>query len=355
MAWDKAVPTNSGLLINAPAQIRANWDAIELGTDSSLQITNAKVSSTAAIVESKLLFNASGHGHTGSTDGKQISLTAGVFNQLPVANGGTGAATAGAATTALLPSQTGNSGKALITDGATYSLGYPSSLTIASQAQGDVLYHNGTSWTRLAAGDSGKFLKTQGAGANPAWDTPGGMELYTADDTFTAPAGITTVFISASAGGGGGYGTGTSPGGTGGGAGEYRFRYPVTVVPGNNYTVTIGAGGTGGAPTGGNGGNTVFGSITLTGGTGSTGSGAAAGGGSITSLDASGNTPGGGLTKGGNGGSTGPGAGGGTPFGLGGTGVNAGAGNPGTGFGAGGGGGNTAGGAGASGFCAVEW
>ena len=44
-----------------------------------------------------------------------------------------------------------------------------------SYAQGDVLYHNGTVLTRLAAGTSGKFLKTQGAGANPLWDTPGGV------------------------------------------------------------------------------------------------------------------------------------------------------------------------------------
>lgn len=44
---------------------------------------------------------------------------------------------------------------------------YPS-----SPAQGDVIYYNGTSWVRLAAGTSGQFLKTNGAGANPAWATP---------------------------------------------------------------------------------------------------------------------------------------------------------------------------------------
>lgn len=42
-------------------------------------------------------------------------------------------------------------------------------LAIASQAQGDVLYYNGTSWVRLAAGTSGQFLQTQGTGANPQW------------------------------------------------------------------------------------------------------------------------------------------------------------------------------------------
>lgn len=35
--------------------------------------------------------------------------------------------------------------------------------------QGDVLYHDGTSLARLAAGTSGYFLKTQGSGANPTW------------------------------------------------------------------------------------------------------------------------------------------------------------------------------------------
>lgn len=40
-----------------------------------------------------------------------------------------------------------------------------------NEAQGDILYRDGTSWKRLAAGDDGQYLKTQGAAANPAWDT----------------------------------------------------------------------------------------------------------------------------------------------------------------------------------------
>ncbi len=45
-----------------------------------------------------------------------------------------------------------------------------SDLTIASEAQGDVLYFNGSNWVRLGAGTNGQFLKTQGASANPVWD-----------------------------------------------------------------------------------------------------------------------------------------------------------------------------------------
>ena len=37
------------------------------------------------------------------------------------------------------------------------------------QAQGDILYFNGTYWVRLPAGTAGQVLKTQGSGANPVW------------------------------------------------------------------------------------------------------------------------------------------------------------------------------------------
>ena len=46
--------------------------------------------------------------------------------------------------------------------------------TPGSEAQGDVLYYNGSAWARLAAGNDGEFLKTQGAAANPLWAEAGG-------------------------------------------------------------------------------------------------------------------------------------------------------------------------------------
>jgi len=48
-----------------------------------------------------------------------------------------------------------------------------SSIYVGGQSQGDIIYYNGSAWARLGAGTSGQFLKTQGAGANPAWDTVG--------------------------------------------------------------------------------------------------------------------------------------------------------------------------------------
>jgi len=39
----------------------------------------------------------------------------------------------------------------------------------ASQAQGDLYYHNGTTFARLGAGTKGQVVQTGGAAANPAW------------------------------------------------------------------------------------------------------------------------------------------------------------------------------------------
>lgn len=42
-------------------------------------------------------------------------------------------------------------------------------IALGSDATGDVMYYDGTNWVRLAAGTSGNFLKTNGAGAAPSW------------------------------------------------------------------------------------------------------------------------------------------------------------------------------------------
>lgn len=45
----------------------------------------------------------------------------------------------------------------------------PTDLNITGEAQGDILYFNGTNWVRLPAGVTGQFLKTQGVASNPIW------------------------------------------------------------------------------------------------------------------------------------------------------------------------------------------
>ena len=84
--------------------------------------------------------------------------------------------------------------------------------------------------------------------------------------TWTAPAGVTLVFVVAVGGGGGGNLYQETAGNvirnTGGGGGGLGWRNNITVVPGQSYTVVVGSGGAGanGATNtaGGNGGDSYF-------------------------------------------------------------------------------------------------
>lgn len=44
-------------------------------------------------------------------------------------------------------------------------------ISFAGQATGDLLYFNGSVWTRLPSGTSGQFLKTQGNLSPPVWSS----------------------------------------------------------------------------------------------------------------------------------------------------------------------------------------
>lgn len=138
----------------------------------------------------------------------------------PIANGGTGQTTASAALTALLPSQAGNAGKGLTTDG-----------TIAS-------------WGVIAAGAS--------------------IQSFTSSSTYTPTSGKTTFLVFATGGGGG---SGSAAASTnlvsgGGGGGGTAIRLYTSAEMGASASVTIGAGGTAGSQgtstPGGAGGSTVF-------------------------------------------------------------------------------------------------
>jgi hypothetical protein len=47
-----------------------------------------------------------------------------------------------------------------------------------SSTQGSILYRGASSWTALPPGTSGQFLKTNGASANPAWASVGGIPSF---------------------------------------------------------------------------------------------------------------------------------------------------------------------------------
>lgn len=227
---------------------------------------------------------------------------------------------------------------------------------------------------------------------NPARGvTTKGIQRFTANGSFTVPAGVTTIYVSGCGGGGGGGGGAGSSGqtssvggggGGGGGAGQSVIRQAYTVTPGQVISITIGGSGTAGAgssssntggTSGGAGGNTVVGAlVTLTGGGGGVlggwatgnsfgGGGAGAAGGTGYPSGSSGSDSN--YAGNGGGGAASPfGGGGGSGRAATGTGIS---GSAGVGYGSGGGGGGGAyglvgnaggtGGAGAPGLVIIEW
>ena len=128
-----------------------------------------------------------------------------------IANGGTGATTATAALAALLPSQSGNAGKALVTSGSL------------------------ASWGVVALGAS--------------------IQVFTANGTYTPTAGKTTFLVFATGGGGGGVAdSSTATKGPAGGGGGTAFRLYTSSEMGSTASITVGSGGAASA----NGGNTSF-------------------------------------------------------------------------------------------------
>lgn len=152
----------------------------------------------------------------------QADLTTAVTGTLPVANGGTGAATL-------------TSGNVLIGAGT-------SAVTfVAAGTTGNVLTSNGTTWTSAAA--TGGQLQT---------------EIFTAPGTWTKPASCTKVRVIVVGGGGGANG---QPGNFRGGQGGVAMAECPVSSP---VSITIGAGGVGTTfPSGGatSGGTSSFGPL----------------------------------------------------------------------------------------------
>ena len=247
---------NSGSTAPAVTEAHMFWLKTVTNGPDILNIRNANNSAWVEV-------GAIPHAGTGS----EAFIPKGI---IPLTNGGTGATSKAAAQTALFPDQSGESGKALTTNGSVLS------------------------WGDLIASSHTRF------------DATGSRQ------TGTKPDSGTFVIIMAWGGGGGGagYALNTVPGGGGGACA--LFIIPFSLLTASTYTVTVGAGGTAGGGlnqngSGGAGGNSSFGSlVTAHGGGGglytgpTAGEGGGFGGTGATYLGGSG--PGGHATFGGGGG-----------------------------------------------------
>lgn len=283
------------------------------GTAGSKKITMGQFDVyTAAVSQTLTNKTISGSNNTLSN----ISLASSVTGTLPVANGGTGAATftannvlLGNGTSAFQTVAPGASGNLLTSDGTNWISSAPAAslATISfgttgltpSTPTGGAVTVAGT----LAAANGGTGLTSPGTAGNvltsngTAWTSaaPSGfsnMVVFTSSGTWTVPSGVTKCKVTVTGGGGGVNGSGLN--GTTGAAGAGATAIKIVVLSGSSAAITIGSGGSG-ANVGGDS-TFVYGVTTVTGGGGSApnagspygASGGSASGGDINILGGSG-------------------------------------------------------------------
>jgi hypothetical protein len=124
--------------------------------------------------------------HDGTVWNKLSAGTAGYFLQ----TGGAGANPVWAAESAGAGDVTADDLSVTSGNIVAYNGGGGQNIIELSGTQGDILYHNGTSWVKLAAGTYGHMLRTRGAAANPSWGA-------TDEIVFISPSDCTATNINA--------------------------------------------------------------------------------------------------------------------------------------------------------------
>jgi len=208
-------------------------------------VTNAKIQAATGIQYDKLETLATGElvvGNAGTATATALSGDA------TIAAGGAITIANDAVTTVKILDDNVTTAKILDANVTTAKI-LDNNVTLAKLddgTQGDVLYYGASGApARLSAGTDGQVLESGGAGANPSWANTGpkGMEVFTADGTFTVPAKVTSVKVTVVGGGGGGRSESNPGSQGGGGAGGATIEVITGLVPAADITVTVGDGG----------------------------------------------------------------------------------------------------------------
>lgn len=205
-------------------------------------VTNTEIAASAAIQHDKLASLSTGQLIVGNA-GTPTATT--VSGDVTIAADGAATIANDAVTQAKIADDA--VGADQLADGAVDG----AAIAMGSDAQGDILYHNGTAYARLAAGTSGQVLQTGGPSADPSWvsqtTNPSVPQVDFKDSgesgTFTVPSGVTRVKVSVQ--GAGGAASSSMPSQSnynqyGGGGGAY-FEKTFAVTAGDTITYSAAA------------------------------------------------------------------------------------------------------------------
>lgn len=196
--WQRCIHADGGTVINIPG-----------ATQSSYTVVNSDVHNVIRVV-------ITGHNSAGSGTG--ISITTGNEKTVPADQSPVAGTAVDAAVSATITELTPNTTHYFAVFGAN-------------------------NWT--PSGSGGMLGSILSFTTGPATDTY--YYSFTGADTFTVPAGVTSIHVVATGGGGGGGGGGSDPGGPGGNGGSGAVvTADMLVTPSQTLSLYVGGGGGGG-------------------------------------------------------------------------------------------------------------
>jgi hypothetical protein len=220
-------------------------------------MTREEVAAAGGLTANKMISGQSAFGIAGSVNVQSIlSFSAAVYSSTAITFTWQNPAK-GPFSGVIMVGKTG-SYPASITDGTRYYKGSGSnsaasgmsSATVTSFASGTTYYFRAFSY---AIKDGGEWVSATTYTATVA--TTKGQQTFTASTIFTIPAGVRSIdLFCVGGGGGGGSGDSIAPAnaGGGGGAGYTTHQKAISVTPGQQINIVIGAGGAGGDSAGSN-------------------------------------------------------------------------------------------------------